>query len=290
MLLLQRCDGTHGACPVERRDTIAVIPGSVQITEKQFTEEIAYQYMTDKLHIRVSHFTSPSCGQQTYKWHLLEHSAACGDNSSVLGVFADSISSTVLTGLHLTNTKSYKIAVEKHICTDSRSVVSRRSCSNAVVIDTSIPEGGWVADGPGPLSDLSYQRSRIVHARWGGFRMIHGAAKYAWKVDYKPIDAQQTIEALGFTDVGLSTNASWLFPNISDGSNVTVTVRGYTKAGRYNHVTSDGTIIDTSPPVAGNVYDGAIRGMDVKYANWTTSFTANWERFADRHSSISYYK
>lgn len=262
----------------------------MKITEHQLNKEITYQYVTDKLNIEISPFKSPNCGQQKYKWYLLESSATCGADSSTSGYLPISVTRKTLTGLKLANTKSYKIAVEKHISTKRRKVVSRRSCSNAVIIDNSIPKGGWVRDGPGPITDINYQRSRIVHAHWGGFIMLHGAGKYEWKVDYYSNASKQKREALSFTNVGLSTNARRMFPNLSDGTNVTVTVRAYTKAGRFSQVTSDGSVIDTSPPAPGKVYDGAKRGKDVKYAKWTSSFAANWERFIDQHSSIAYYK
>ena len=45
-------------------------------------------------------------------------------------------------------------------------------------------------------------------------------------------------------------------------------------------------IIDTSPPLPGNVTDGVTRGIDIDYQNSTTSYCATWEGFTDPESGI----
>ncbi|KAJ7389370.1 hypothetical protein OS493_032227, partial [Desmophyllum pertusum] len=79
------------------------------------------------------------------------------------------------------------------------------------------------------------------------------------------------------------------FDDIADGSKVGFVVRAYTKAGLFSDLTSDGVVVDTSPPAAGKIYDGNQVGVDLKYAKWTNTFSANWERFTDPHSPISKY-
>ena len=66
-------------------------------------------------------------------------------------------------------------------------------------------------------------------------------------------------------------------------------VRAYTKAGLFYDLVSDGVVIDTSPPVPGKVFDGKQVSVDLKFAKWRATFSANWDRFIDPHSLISRY-
>ncbi|KAJ7365973.1 hypothetical protein OS493_002714 [Desmophyllum pertusum] len=102
-------------------------------------------------------------------------------------------------------------------------------------------------------------------------------------------NTNQTTERMPFTNANLNTNAGKTFNSVTDGSIVRFVVRAYTKAGLFSDFTSDGVVVDTSPPVAGKIYDGNQVGVDLKYAKWTSTFSANWERFTDRHSPISNY-
>ena len=160
-------------------------------------------------------------------------------------------------------------------------------CSGVVIIDTSKPQGGWIRDGPG--ADLSYQASKSMQVNWGGVQTRHGVAKYHWKVLDTPFNNNQTYELMSFTNVNLNTNAGKTFNSVTDGTKVQFVVRAFTKAGLFSDLTSDGVIIDTSPPVAGKIYDGNQAGLDLKYAKWTNTFSANWDRFIDPHSPISRY-
>ena len=168
-----------------------------------------------------------------------------------------------------------------------RNNIPQLVCSAAVIIDTSRPQGGWIRDGPG--ADLSYQASKSLQVNWGGVQTRHGVAKYHWKVLVTPFNNNQITELMPFTNVNLNTNAGKTFNSITDGSKVQFVVRAFTKAGLFSDLTSDGVIVDTSPPVAGKIYDGNQAGIDLKYAKWTNTFSANWNRFTDPHSSISRY-
>ena len=168
-----------------------------------------------------------------------------------------------------------------------RNNIPQLVCSGVLIIDTSKPQGGWIRDGPG--ADLSYQASKSLQVNWGGVQTRHGVAKYQWKVLLTPFNTNQVTELMPFTNVNLNTNAGKTFNSITDGSKVKFVVRAYTKAGLFSDLTSDGVIIDTSPPIAGMIYDGNQVGLDLKNAKWTNVFSANWDRFTDPHSPISRY-
>jgi len=170
---------------------------------------------------------------------------------------------------------------------DVRGKTYQPVCSSAIVVDTSKPQGGWIRDGSG--TDLSYQASTLLQANWGGVQTRHGVAKYQWKVLLTLFNTNQTTELMSFTNVNLNTNAGKTFSSMTDGSKARFVVRSFTKAGLFSDLTSDGVVIDTSPPEAGKIYDGNQRGVDIKYAKWTNAFSATWDRFTDPHCPISRY-
>lgn len=227
---------------------------------------------------------SVSCGALTLQWFLLPASSACNNASSVTGTFSNNNVQQALSGLNLQDNSKYKVSIQ---ASDLRNNIPQLTCSGEITIDTSTPKVGWIHDGPG--ADLSYQASKFLQVNWGGFQTRHGVAKYEWKVLLTPFNNNQTTELKSFTNANLNTGASKTFSSVTDGSKVTFVVRAFTRAGLFSDLTSDGVIIDTSPPIAGRIYDGNQLSIDLKYAKWTTAFTANWDLFTDPHSPISLY-
>ena len=168
-----------------------------------------------------------------------------------------------------------------------RNNIAQLVCSGVIIIDKSKPQGGWIHDGPG--ADQSYQASKLLQVNWGGIQTRHGVRNYMWKVLVTSFQSNHSIELMSFTNVNLSTSAAATFNSISDGSMVQFVVRAFTIAGLHSDLTSDGFIIDTSAPVAGKAYDGNQTGVDMKYAKWRATFSANWDRFTDPHSHIARY-
>ncbi|PFX19966.1 Versican core protein [Stylophora pistillata] len=279
----ERCDGRLGTCPGGKTDSITLTTGTVQLQDQAFKTTISFQHSTGKLHLRMSGF-SFLCGQLTLKWFLLPASSACNTVSGVKGTFSNGNFQQTLTGLNLQDNSKYKVAIQ---ASDMRKKNAQLVCSREITIDTSKPQGGWIRDGAG--ADLSYQDTKVLQVNWGGIQTRHGVAKYEWKVLSKSFSTNQTTELMGFTSVNLNTNAGKTFNGVTDGSRVTFVVRAFTKAGLFSDITSDGVVIDTSPPVAGKIYDGSQLRVDLKYAKWTTTFSANWDRFTDPHSPISRY-
>ncbi|KAL9987448.1 hypothetical protein ACROYT_G001761 [Oculina patagonica] len=281
----ERCDGVLGTCPGQVTDEIVLKTGILQMMDSKFQSVSTYQYITDRLFLNISGF-SVSCGQLNLRWFVLLGSSPCSFNSSATGTLPDTNVYQTITGLTLQDNTTYKVSVK---ASDERGKTYQLVCSSEVVVDTSKPQGGWIRDGPG--ADLSYQASTLLQANWGGVQTRHGVGKYEWKVLLTSFNTNQTSELMPFTSTNLNTNTNTgkTFKNIADGSKARFVIRAYTKAGLYSDFTSDGVVIDTSPPVAGKIYDGSQLGVDVKYAKWTSTFTANWDRFTDPHSPISRY-
>ena len=253
------------------------------MVDSKFQSAITYHYITDRLFLNLSGF-SVSCGHLNFRWSVISGNSSCSFNSLVNGTLPDATAYQTITGLTLQDKTTYRVSVK---ASDLRDKTHQFVCSSVIVVDTSKPQGGWIRDGPG--ADLSYQASTLLQVNWGGVQTRHGVGKYEWKVLLTSFSTNQISELMPFTSTSLNTNAGKAFNNIGDGSKVRFVLRAYTKAGLFSDLRSDGVVVDASPPVAGTIYDGNKLGIDMKYAKWTSTFTANWGRFTDPHSPISRY-
>ena len=264
-------------------DTVVVTTGTVGIMDQNSCSTPSYQYFTDRIFLRVSGF-SVSCGTIKLRWFVLSRTSTCSGSSLANGTLPNGNRRHTLTGLTLQDNISYKVAIS---ASDLRDKAQQRVCSSVIVVDTSKPTGGWIYDGT--AADIDYQSSKLFHANWGGVQTRHGVGRYEWKVLLTPYKTNQTTELTPFYSTNLNKNASKLLSNITDGSKVLFVTRAYTKAGRFSDLTSNGVIVDTSPPVATEIYAGSTAGINLKYAKWSDTFSANWNSFLDPHSPISRY-
>ena len=255
----------------------------MQFMDSSFHSVVTYQYLTDRVFFEISGF-SVSCGQIHFQWFLLSGTSSCSLNSSFSGSWSGTSRHHTVTGLTMKDNRSYKFALKT---SDMRRKVYKVVCTGVLVVDTSKPQGGWIRDGPG--ADLSYQASQFLQVNWGGVQTRNGVARYDWKVLSISFNSNQTQEIMLFTNANLNTSAGKTFSSLSDGSEVKFVVRAYTKAGLFYDLVSDGVVIDTSPPVPGKVFDGKQVSVDLKFAKWRATFSANWDRFIDPHSLISRY-
>ena len=257
--------------------------GQVQFMDSSFHSVVTYQYLTDRVFFEISGF-SVSCGQIHFQWFFLSGTSSCSLNSSFSGSLSGTSRHHTVTGLTMKDNRSYKFALK---ASDMRRKVYKVVCTGVLVVDTSKPQGGWIRDGPG--ADLSYQASKFLQVNWGGVQTRNGVARYDWKVLSISFNNNQTQEIMLFTNANLNTSAGKTFSSLSDGSEVKFVVRAYTKAGLFYDLVSDGVVIDTSPPVPGKVFDGKQVSVDLKFAKWRATFSANWDRFIDPHSLIARY-
>ena len=262
---------------------IHVQNGRASLTLSSFVKPVTYQSSTKRLFLKLSNF-STTCGSLTVRWSLLKGEESChlSMNNETL---SSNTSNHILVGLSLQNTHTYKVVVQ---VITIREHFSLPVCSNPVIIDTSMPTGGWVYDGLGS-TDLQYQSSKTFGASWGGFQSTHGIGKYEVAVHYQTLSSIKRIIVQAFVNVSLNVSFVKNIEAIPDGSNVTTKVRAYTKAGLFREVSTNGVIVDTSVPFSGSIADGTNLFSDLSYAGWTSSYTVSWEPFTDPHTPIVNY-
>ena len=158
--------------------------------------------------------------------------------------------------------------------------------SDCVLIDHDPPRASTVNDGHG--GDLDYQSDdTTIAANWNGFTDgIRGSGIV--KYEYKVSNGDGNI-VVPWTNVGNAKNITTNCLSLSSNTTYFVTIKATDAVGLSSRATSDGVLVDTSPPQAGKIYDGDHLGSDTKYESWTDTFSANWEPFTDVQSSILKY-
>ena len=150
------------------------------------------------------------------------------------------------------------------------------------------PIPSYVIDGLGPY-DMKYDViGETLAASWGAFRADSKdpVVKYEWAVGTVG-DIDNILE---FTDVGLATKVSLMLSEsdltLKSGVEYFITVRGTTLTGWTASETSNGFIVDKTPPT-----DGIVK-VSHHISNQSSSevyYTLSWEGFVDYETGIQSY-
>ena len=148
--------------------------------------------------------------------------------------------------------------------------------------------GGGIQDGSVGGGDIDVQESRNhIAAYWNAFEDLESdVIKLTWCAGLSS----------GVCDL---VNETQLKPEstfvhkvltqpIKNGQRYFVTVTATNTAGVTTSLTSDGVMVDDSPPISGTVIDGII--SDVDYLNGEGDVSAGWFGFEDLESGIESYE
>ncbi|XP_072034094.1 uncharacterized protein [Amphiura filiformis] len=190
--------------------------------------------------------------------------------------------------LNLQEGHSYYITVK---ATNKAGLVSVQSYG-AFSVDASQPIPGHVYDGSPDLmtpnqKDQDFQTdTATLHAFWEGFHDPHSSLIGYWWIAGTCPECNDVLEE---QYVGLHTNVSVEYLHLVPGLIYFVTVRACNAADLCTSVTSDGILIDDSPPSAGHVYDGP-PGRDLSFQASRNTIAAYWWGFHDAQSGLLRYE
>ncbi|WAR31813.1 hypothetical protein MAR_034355 [Mya arenaria] len=159
--------------------------------------------------------------------------------------------------------------------------------SKQFILDRTPPIGGHVLDGNWERKvDLDYQSDiYTIHANWKDFSDIESDIDYfnvGLGTDHYATDVQS------LTNVGLKQDVLWNGPFIP-GEKYYTTVESCNKAGLCTQRSSDGIILDNSPPIMGRVQAGS--GIHhSRYLPLNTSLKLQWAGFEDPQSDIDHFE
>ncbi|XP_071088930.1 uncharacterized protein [Haliotis cracherodii] len=167
------------------------------------------------------------------------------------------------------------------------------SSSRPVVVDTTPPSTGHVFDGvqsaatPGDKDKDYITSTSEVGAYWEGFDDPHSSvATYRVKVG-TCTGCGDKLEEIEF---GNTKNISLQHLLLSPGVKYFTTVTACNTAGLCSSSsTSDGVILDSSPPVTGTVQDGT-GDVDIQFQAVRTFLGCKWRGFYDPESGLDHYE
>ncbi|XP_069132408.1 uncharacterized protein [Argopecten irradians] len=120
-----------------------------------------------------------------------------------------------------------------------------------------------------------------------------GITYYTWALGSQPgdDDVMSFTSVDGFSECAESQSDTYL--NMTDGHAYYVSVIAYNGAGLSSLATSWAFVVETSPPVGGEVYDGEFDAAnhikDIDYQTSTSVVSSHWEGFQDPHTAITEY-
>ncbi|CAC5386462.1 unnamed protein product [Mytilus coruscus] len=169
--------------------------------------------------------------------------------------------------------------------------LSSLATSWAFQVDTTPPTPGHVYDGDksqltGSVKDIDYQTdTKVLHACWEGFHESHSTIKnYYVSVGTCP----QCEDILQEQAVGITYEFTLENIHLGTGLRYYTTVTACNTADMCTTVTSDGVLIDNSPPTAGAVQDGT-GFYDTEYQSMPIYISAKWYGFDDPQSGLQKY-
>ncbi|XP_078578622.1 uncharacterized protein LOC144863374 [Branchiostoma floridae x Branchiostoma japonicum] len=229
-------------------------------------------------------FMDAESGMSYYEWCVGSQPGHC-DMMALTRTESEEAMSDSALDLHLQEGHAYYISVMGY----NGAGLSSSATSWAAVVETSPPAAGFVYDGGsgGDRLDGDFQLDiETLHAWWEGFHDPHTALiGYSWSVGTCP-GCHDVMES---EDVGLLQEVSADHLSLVPGKRYYVTVVACNAADLCSSATSDGVIIDNSPPVVGTVADG-VDDMDLSFQASRTFLGAHWFGFHDPHSGLSHYE
>ncbi|KAL3843250.1 hypothetical protein ACJMK2_021192 [Sinanodonta woodiana] len=168
--------------------------------------------------------------------------------------------------------------------------LSTTAISWAFTVDASPPLPGNVYDGKSvngkTLKDVDFTTDKSgLSVRWTGFNDPHTPIQEY----YISIGTCKSCEdILNYQPVGIVYEMYVQYLRLIEGIPYYTTVTACNTAGLCTSVTSDGILIDTSPPSRGKVQDGT-DSEDIHYQASINSIGAKWFGFSDPQSGISHF-
>ncbi|XP_053400998.1 uncharacterized protein LOC128557563 isoform X2 [Mercenaria mercenaria] len=160
----------------------------------------------------------------------------------------------------------------------------------AITVEATPPVPGKVYDGPlgsdGSCVDVDYLDNRTtLQAHWKGFHDPHSAiVEYFVNIG----SCKNCGDVMVKQPVGTISDIKFTYLQLSEGLKYFVTVTACNTANLCSAVSSDGFVVDSTPPVKGIVIDGPFDD-DVQYQASRNYLGCKWEGFTDSQSDISHY-
>ena len=257
------------------------------ILDGQGEDDIDHQFETTELSATWNGIQDHESGIQHYEVAV---SRSRGDQSDVTSFIDVSHNrSATITGLHLNNEVYYIV-----LCAINNAGLRSCLASDGILIDPTSPTSGIVNDGI-LEPDIRYQATTDkLSANWERIWDLESRVeRFEWGIGE---DKENLVQE--FVDVGLQTHVtSKTTLHLKHGHNYTVFLRVYNRAGVLQELSSDGVIIDTTPPVPREIKPRVSPPewhfsdeTETYYSSSPSGIDVTWQNFEERESEMWYYK
>lgn len=158
---------------------------------------------------------------------------------------------------------------------------------NDVLPDTTPPVPGLVLDGPINNIDVHFTMSmNSLFATWSGFGDLEsGINRYLCAAGTTRLGT----DVVDYINVGRATKCSFYGLTLTESVRYYMSVMAFNGVMLSTSVSSNGVIVENTPPLPGAIYNGPNAGVniDVQYSN--TTLDVSWDEFSDPESGISRY-
>ncbi|KAK3083351.1 hypothetical protein FSP39_020593 [Pinctada imbricata] len=231
-------------------------------------------------------FTDPESGVAYYEWAIGSR-PGYNDKMASTVVYTSCATSSVNSPLDLEEGHAYYINVRAF----NRAGLSSLASSWAYILDLSPPVPGRVYDGERAVNSSSYfdedykNHTNFLAAFWTGFHDPHSTITDY----YVSIGTCKTCQnILARQPMGITEDFKLTKFNLAFGVIYYTTVSACNTADLCSSTTSDGVMIDVSPPSPGRVFDG-MSTDDIEYQGSGSYIGARWYGFSDSQSGIERY-
>ncbi|XP_032233414.2 uncharacterized protein LOC5508728 isoform X2 [Nematostella vectensis] len=251
------------------------------------TDDVSYQTWLDHVEATWTPFVEPHTRVKQYYFAI--GSCSLGNyhvtGNRFLTVSPPTSNSVVFRGARLVNGQTYCTKVKAE---NMAGVFSKEVSSNGFLVDATPPaiNQARVVDGL-TGTDVDFQDSVSgMSAMWEGIEDIE--SKIAFYEVGLSTARNGDANIVTFQNVGLNTSVRVDILALRDGVYY-AKVCAFNKAGLKACISSDGFIIDSTPPHKGVVNDGVIE-PDLKYQSSKTMMSANWGGIWDLESGLEKFE
>ena len=238
-------------------------------------------------------FTDPESGIKRTRWavgadpQVLKQN---GGNFYSEVVADDSVGGVVIENQTLTGNETYFVCIRA----TNGAGLDRTDCSPGLFIVLGKFNAGVVSDGPvTSQKDIDFQLdNKAIWAHWNGFKdPVFGISRYYWCIrDQPPNPSGQDMCKWPFVEVHHLGTSSSRFHNLTldYGKKYYVTVRAQNSRGENVSSSSDGVVVDRTPPIGKAVHIAPATGKETLYLTSTSAPVVTWS-IDDPESGMSYF-
>ena len=203
---------------------------------------------------------------------------------------ADSVGGAVIENQTLVGNKTYFVCVRA----TNGAGLHRTDCSPGLFIILGKFSVGVVSDGPVTLAnDIDFQLDdRAIWAHWSGFKdPVYGISRYDWCIGDQPPNPSGTgLCKWPYVEVNHLGTSSNRFYNLTleHGKKYYVTVRAENSQGENVSSSSDGVVVDRSPPIAKSIQIAPTSGKGTLYVRSLSAPVVTWS-IDDPESGMSHF-